>query len=108
MVLWLNGGPGSSSLIGLLTENGQFNTNDDSLNGGNIDLIYNPYSWSQVANVLYLEQPKGVGFSYCTEGTPCVNTDESVGEEAAEFLERWFAGFQEYRSNDLYLTGKSD
>ncbi|EDQ88901.1 uncharacterized protein MONBRDRAFT_37373 [Monosiga brevicollis MX1] len=107
VVLWLNGGPGSSSLIGLLTENGQFNTNDDSINGSNINLIYNPYSWSQVANVLYLEQPKGVGFSYCAEGVSCVNTDESVGEEGADFLERWFESFSEFKSNDFYITGES-
>lgn len=44
VAVWLNGGPGSSSLIGLLTENGQFQTNDDSIDAsGNIDLIYNPY-----------------------------------------------------------------
>jgi carboxypeptidase C (cathepsin A) len=109
VLLWLNGGPGSSSLVGLLTENGQLQTNDDSINNksGNITLIYNPYSWSQHANVLYLEQPKGVGFSYCTQGTECVNTDESVGTEAADFLERWFAAFSEYKSNDFYITGES-
>ena len=81
VVLWLNGGPGSSSLIGLLTENGQVATNVNSLvpEGQVPKVFYNPYSWSQVANVVYLEQPKGVGFSYCTGGSKkCRNTDEST------------------------------
>lgn len=108
VALWLNGGPGSSSLIGLLTENGQFQTNDDSLDAqGNVNLIYNPYSWSQVANMLYLEQPKGVGFSYCAQGVRCVNNDTSVGVEAADFFEAFFAGFPEYAKNDFYITGES-
>ena len=84
VVLWLNGGPGSSSLIGLLTENGQVVTNDDSLTDkvdGVPQVFLNPYSWSNVANVVYLETPKGVGFSYCegvTKSADCVNTDEST------------------------------
>eukprot|EP01032_Pedospumella_encystans_P015354 gene15354-17568_t len=72
IVLWLNGGPGSSSLIGLLTENGQIVTNDDSLTNevdGVPQVFLNPYSWSSLANVIYLESPKGVGFSYCEGAT---------------------------------------
>ncbi|EGD79146.1 hypothetical protein PTSG_12946 [Salpingoeca rosetta] len=108
VVVWLNGGPGSSSLVGLLTENGQFQTNDNSLDEhGNITLLYNPYSWSTIANMLYVEQPKGVGFSYCAEGVDCVNTDESVGEEFADFLDGFFNGFSEYKKNDFYITGES-
>jgi carboxypeptidase C (cathepsin A) len=81
--LWLNGGPGSSSLIGLLTELGQFQTNDDSLNtSGTPRLFYNPYSWSRVANMIFLESPKGVGFSYCVNRAQCVNTDESTAVDA--------------------------
>jgi len=62
VVLWLNGGPGSSSLIGLLTENGQVVTSDESLTNlvdGVPQLFVNPYAWSTVANMLYLESPKG-------------------------------------------------
>lgn len=92
----------------MCTENGQFQTNDDSIGpNGNISLLYNPYSWSKIANVIYLEQPKGVGFSYCADGVACVNTDESVGEEAADFLEEWFKGFSEYAQSDFYITGTS-
>lgn len=80
----------------------------DSLDAqGNINLIYNPYSWSQVANVLYVEQPKGVGFSYCVKGVTCNNNDTSVGVEFADFVEQFFAGFPEYAKNDFYITGES-
>ena len=113
LVLWLNGGPGSSSLIGLLTENGQILTNDDSLTqpiNGIPQVFLNPYSWSNVANVIYLESPKGVGFSYCegvTKSSQCVNTDESTALDAYEFLVNFYASFPEYRSNKFYITGES-
>jgi carboxypeptidase C (cathepsin A) len=111
LVLWYNGGPGSSSLIGLLTENGQLQLNDNSLNvskGSAPTLFYNPNSWSQVANVLYLEQPKGVGFSYCDDTTKrCVNTDESTAIDGHEFLVNFFHAFPEYKQNDFYITGES-
>jgi carboxypeptidase C (cathepsin A) len=113
IVLWLNGGPGSSSLIGLLTENGQIVTNDDSLTNeidGVPQLFLNPYSWSNFANILYLESPKGVGFSYCegaTKSSECVNTDESTAQDAYEFLANFFNAFPEYKSNKFYITGES-
>lgn len=113
VVLWLNGGPGSSSLIGLLTENGQIMTNDDSLTdkvNGIPQVFYNKYSWSGRANVLYLESPKGVGFSYCdgaTSSSQCKNTDESTAQDAYEFLVNFYAAYPEYRSNKFYITGES-
>mgnify|MGYP002835224096 CR=1 FL=1 len=62
--LWLNGGPGSSSLIGMLTENGPFMTNEDSLNEalpyGNHTvpkLFHREYSWVKSASFIYLESP---------------------------------------------------
>jgi serine carboxypeptidase-like clade 1 len=113
VVLWLNGGPGSSSLIGLLTENGQIVTNDDSLTqkvNGIPQVFTNPYSWTASANVLYLESPKGVGFSYCegaTRSSDCVNTDDSTAQDAYEFLVNFFNGFPEYKANKFYITGES-
>lgn len=112
VALWLNGGPGSSSLIGLLTENGQVATNANSMTQNTSDvpkLFYNPYSWSQVAHVVYLEQPKGVGFSYCEDPeVGCTNTDESTAEDAYEALVNFFdEKFPEYKSKDFYITGES-
>ena len=113
IVLWLNGGPGSSSLIGLLTENGQIVTNDDSLTNevdGVPQVFPNPYAWTTMANMLYLESPKGVGFSYCegaTKSSDCVNTDESTAQDAYEFLTNFFNAYPEYKSNKFYITGES-
>lgn len=59
--IWMNGGPGSSSMIGLLQENGPCRVNPDS---NTTEL--NPWSFNNYANVLYIDQPNQVGFSYDT------------------------------------------
>ena len=71
-------GPGSSSLIGLLTENGPFNTNDDSVDAqGNIELIYNPYSWSSVANTIWVRRGGATEVSPNPRGCPYPTADLS-------------------------------
>ncbi|KAK4935376.1 hypothetical protein LTR10_023554 [Elasticomyces elasticus] len=58
ITLWLNGGPGSDSLIGLFEEHGPCNITEDLMSQ------LNPYSWNEASNMIYLSQPLGVGFSY--------------------------------------------
>ncbi|KAI0444450.1 carboxypeptidase S1 [Xylaria telfairii] len=59
--IWLNGGPGSSSLLGLFAENGPCYVNPDS-NSTRLS----EWSWNNEVNMLYIEQPVQVGFSYDT------------------------------------------
>lgn len=101
VVLWLNGGPGCSSLDGLLTEHGPFLIQDDGMS-----LEYNPYSWNMIANMLYLESPAGVGFSYSDDGNYVTNdTEVSMNNYLA--LKEFFRLFPEYSKNELFLTGES-
>ena len=64
ITLWLNGGPGCSSLDGFFYENGPFSFTGNTGSDGLPELVVNPNSWNTVSNMLYLESPSGVGFSY--------------------------------------------
>ncbi|KAJ8259284.1 hypothetical protein COCON_G00182960 [Conger conger] len=101
VVLWLNGGPGCSSLDGLLTEHGPFLIQDD---GTSLD--YNPYAWNKIANVVYLESPAGVGFSYSDDKQYTTN-DTEVAMNNYLALKRFFQLFPEYSKNKFFLTGES-
>jgi carboxypeptidase C (cathepsin A) len=59
LTLWTNGGPGCSGLFGLLEEMGPFRPTKDGK-----ALEANPLSWNRLSNIVYIEVPVGVGFSY--------------------------------------------
>ena len=69
VMLWLNGGPGCSSMGGALTENGPLRL------VSNQTVEFNPFAWNIRASVLYLESPAGVGFSYSSKGNYTTNDD---------------------------------
>ena len=85
LTLWLNGSPGASSIAyGMMTEIGQLVFNRDSLAENTTAvpaLQYNRFGWARFSNMLYLESPAGVGFSYCDE-LPCTSNDTSTAEDA--------------------------
>ena len=86
-VLWLNGGPGSSSVLGMLQEQGPLLIDRD---GG---LVANPFSWTKVVNFFILESPAAVGHSYCRaslEGKPCSPSDNSTAAAAHAALVDFF------------------
>ncbi|KAK2396477.1 serine carboxypeptidase [Trifolium repens] len=103
VVLWLSGGPGCSSIgEGAFTEHGPF---QPTRKGG---LVKNRYSWNRVANMLYLESPVGVGFSYSANTSDYfMVTDERTARDALVFLQGWFTRFQKYQNNDVFITGVS-
>lgn len=103
VILWLNGGPGCSSLNGAFLENGPFQVRNDGT-----PLFLRRYSWNKVANMLYLESPAGVGFSY-SNTTSDYNScgDLRTAEDSLLFLINWFQRFSPYKSCDFYIGGES-
>ena len=89
LILWLNGGPGCSSMDGLWLENGPFRLRSDSqTEGWTIDI--NELSWHTApAYTLYVDQPVGTGLSYSKLGNYCKN-DFEVNTDFHHFLEEFF------------------
>ncbi|XP_038989930.1 serine carboxypeptidase-like 42 [Phoenix dactylifera] len=119
--LWLNGGPGCSSVGGgAFSELGPFYPKP---NGEG--LRRNPFSWNKVANLLFLESPAGVGWSYCDKKRVGYNYDDwrvgwspfpssffslaprELTKENLAFVRKWFQLFPEYTNHQLFLTGES-
>ncbi|XP_042900298.1 lysosomal protective protein [Parasteatoda tepidariorum] len=101
LLLWLNGGPGCSSLDGFLSELGPLHVQDDGKT-----LYDNPYSWNKIANVLFLEAPAGVGFSYA-DNKKYDTDDDTTSYDNYVALQNFFEKFPQFKSNDFYITGES-
>ncbi|KAG2571212.1 hypothetical protein PVAP13_7KG015100 [Panicum virgatum] len=104
VVLWLNGGPGCSSFDGFVYENGPFNFEPGSTLPR---LQLNPYSWSKVSNIMYLDSPAGVGMSYSLNKSDYTTGDLKTAADAHTFLLKWFELYPEFQSNPFYISGES-
>lgn len=100
LVLWLNGGPGCSSLLGLLEENGPYVMR----HGG--QFVKNEFRWSTNASILYLESPAGVGFSEDTN-PPVTWNDDKTAVATYAFLNSWLEQFPEFAHQPFFIGGES-
>ncbi|KAF9599675.1 hypothetical protein IFM89_001621 [Coptis chinensis] len=103
LTLWLNGGPGCSSMGGgAFTELGPFFPRGDGRG-----LVRNPKSWNKASNLLFVESPAGVGWSYSNTTSDYNTGDAATAMDMHVFLMKWFEKFSELKTNDLFLTGES-
>ncbi|RLM98959.1 hypothetical protein C2845_PM06G26250 [Panicum miliaceum] len=112
LVLWLNGGPGCSSVAyGASEELGAFRIRPDGAT-----LFLNKFRWNRAANILFLDSPAGVGFSYTNTSSdlytsgdnrtaPCENV--IAAHDSYAFLVKWFERFPQYKHQDFYIAGES-
>ena len=101
LFFWTNGGPGCSSLIGLFEEIGPFKIKE------NLEVEYNPLTWAKFANVVYLEHPVGVGFSYSNLKKDYINNDKIDSQDNLSFTIEFFKLFSNFKKNKLYICGES-
>ncbi|XP_059633362.1 serine carboxypeptidase-like 34 [Cornus florida] len=104
LLLWLNGGPGCSSIgYGEAEELGPFFPQK-----GQPELKFNNYTWNRVANLLFVESPVGVGFSYTNTSSDIKQLGDSItAKDSYIFLVNWFKRFPQYKSHDFYISGES-
>ncbi|OQR93063.1 serine protease family S10 [Achlya hypogyna] len=104
LTIWLNGGPGCTSMLGLFMECGPFTINED------LTLTPNPHGWQKASNMLFVDQPVGTGLStldtkeYPTSGA-------TVAAHFYAFLRGFYQKHPEYvngsTTRPLYLFGES-
>nr|CAD1829725.1 unnamed protein product [Ananas comosus var. bracteatus] len=104
LLLWLNGGPGCSSIgYGEAVELGPL-----KVKRFGTGLEFNEHAWNKEANLLFLESPVGVGFSYTnTSSDLTAINDGFVAEDAYNFLINWLRRFPQYQAHDFFISGES-
>ncbi|KAF6217136.1 hypothetical protein GE061_001489 [Apolygus lucorum] len=101
VIVWLQGGPGTSALSGVFNENGPFYV---KLHRG---LKLRKYYWSQAAHLIYIDSPVGTGFSFTNSTAGYARNVNQVADKLYESLLQYFTVFQELRFNDFYIVGES-
>lgn len=103
VIMWINGGPGCSSFLGMLSELGPCTITDPThLNG----TARNPYSWNERANLIFLEEPIGVSFSFGRHGQT-TGTTEQAALDVQAFLTVFFTTFKKFQKNRFFMAGES-
>ncbi|KAA3481621.1 serine carboxypeptidase-like 18 [Gossypium australe] len=133
LILWLTRGPGCFALSGLAFEIGKISDyfwclvsptedsivtcNDVNLgplqfnmveyNGSLPTFALNPYSWTKVANIIFLDAPVGTGFSYSKTLQGFETGDKRFANDGCNFLRKWLQSHPKFITNSLYIAGDS-
>ncbi|KXN88058.1 hypothetical protein AN958_07790 [Leucoagaricus sp. SymC.cos] len=100
VIFWTNGGPGCSSSLGLFMELGPCRVKDEN------STVFHPESWNTNANVFFVDQPVGVGFSYAEYGE-AVGTTEEAAKDIAKFVAIFFEHFTKFKGRAFHMAGES-
>ncbi|XP_019581727.2 putative serine carboxypeptidase CPVL [Rhinolophus sinicus] len=101
VVLWLQGGPGVSSMFGLFVEHGPYVVTQ------NMTLHTRQFSWTTTLSMLYIDNPVGTGFSFTDDPQGYAVNEEDVARDLFSALIQFFQLFPEFRKNDFYAAGES-
>ncbi|KAL3831848.1 hypothetical protein ACJMK2_023547 [Sinanodonta woodiana] len=101
VVLWLQGGPGGSSLFGLFVEHGPLMVTKDG------KVMLRDITWNKKYSMIYIDNPVGTGYSFTEVDAGYATNEADVGRDLYSCLYQFFTVFSEYQKNDFYATGES-
>nr|CAD7594380.1 unnamed protein product [Timema genevievae] len=102
LLLWLQGGPGVSSLFGLFGENGPFSVDETGSK-----LITRPSSWHRNHSIIYIDSPVGTGYSFTERDEGYATNQTQIGSELYTALMQFLWLFPELQTRDFFITGES-
>lgn len=102
LIVWLNGGPGCSSIGSMFLDNGPWTLPFD---GG--PFVDNVYSWAKFANMLYIDSPTWTGFSFGISMNDVQNSDDLSAKDNLQAIKEFYQKFPKFRKNDLFVMGLS-
>lgn len=110
VLLWLTGGPGCSGFTALAAEIGplQFRIAPYNISEQTLPKIFsNPYSWTKLSSIIFLDWPVGTGFSFSPNSQNFYSDDSHSSNEVFQFIRKWFMEHTHFMSNPFYLAGDS-
>lgn len=102
VILWLQGGPGTTSLLGFFSEHGPYRVSTDGTRAE-----FRQLTWAQRYSMLYVDQPVGAGYSFTENEAGYARNMTDVGRDMLEFLQQFFTLFGDLAENEFYLSGES-
>ncbi|PIN11143.1 Serine carboxypeptidases (lysosomal cathepsin A) [Handroanthus impetiginosus] len=107
LLFWLSGGPGCSGFSGLVFEVGPLAFDLATFGGSFPSLIINPYSWTKIASIIFIDAPVGAGFSYSNASEDYLSSDTKLASDSYSFLRKWLLKHPKFLKNCLYVSGDS-
>jgi len=107
LIIWLNGGPACSSMVGAMNENGPFTPNFRQDGEPGFDLTRNLFSWNEAAHVLFLEQPIRTGFSLAAQGARTIRNENEIAQDFYAFMISFLTVFDDMQNFQVFITGES-
>ena len=103
LLIWLQGGPGGSSMFGLFAEMGPFNANAQK------ELVKREKgAWTDEYAMLFIDNPVGAGFSFTTSDDGyCNDSKVCVASNLYSLLQQFYGVFPDMLQQQLFITGES-